>query len=1257
MSSDPTSPSSDSSNEIRPSLSRATAHANELPSVDGPITSRPLPTTVVAVDTFVVDSSAVPSGARPEVPGYEVVGELGRGGMGVVYRARQCSLNRLVALKMILAGGHASNTDVARFRAEAEAVAHVQHSGIVQIYEIGEHNGLPYFSLEFCPGASLSKQLDGTPWPPAKAARLVEEVAQAVQAAHDAGLVHRDLKPANVLAGADGRWKVTDFGLAKRLDAAGLTQTGAILGTPSYMAPEQADGRGKSVGPSADVYSLGAIMYELLTGRPPFKAATPLDTVMQVVSQEVVPPGRLVGKLPKDLENICLKCLQKAPGQRYRSAAEFAEDLRRFLDGKPVNARAIGEFEKLGRWCRRNPGSAALVAAVAGSLVLGTFTATLFALKANANAVLALREKRRADDHAAEAAARAEEANRESERAYANSYVSNIRLLQRAWEDNHLDLARELLANTCPEQTGNRDFRDFEWHYWNRLCHTESRTFWGHFRDVSSVAFSPDGKRLASGGGDMTLKLWDVASGKEIFTLKGHSGAITCVAFSPDGKLLASSAMDGLVRLWDAARGQDIRTIRGDTHWVYSIAFSPDGKRLASASIDRTVKVWDVDNGRRVLELPEHLGYVTSVAFSRDGKRLASCTELGALRLWDATTGRPVVTPKGQVGFVRSMAFSNDGKRVVGGCGDGTLKVWNAFNGQEQITLKGHSRDITSVAFGPDDKQLASASRDTTLKIWDAVSGQEIATLKGHVRPVYSVAFSPDGKHLASGGGDGLKLWNASGSRNALTVRGPAGWMSDIIGLSADGKRLASGGDMTLKVWDALSGRQLAIFRGHQSYITTAAFSPDGKRLASGSQDSDIKVWDAASGRERLTFKQHTSYITSLAFSPDSRTVASGSQDGTLIVWDADSGLPAFIRTPVRSRMICVAFSPDGKLIACAGEDTLKVFDWRSGLEALIIRGSAAGRPSAMLAFSPDGKRLAASGYDGTVKLWDMANGQSLLTLKGHTGGVFSVAFSPDGKRLASGGRNMVKVWDAANGQELLTLRGHSKEVHQVLFTPDGKQLLSGSWDDTLRVWDATPLMRQPGLTEPQPLSLQREALALVESLASEFPLTEELVDAVQRERTVSEKIREVALPLAKQRPEDPQTLNGVSWGIVRRANASLQEYRRGLLYAESAVRLAPGEPNILNTLGVAQYRSGQFQAAAETLTRCDRQRKESLPEDLAFLALAQHRLGRKAEAAATLRRLREAMREPDKAKDVDCQAFFREAEAAIAQYGAGVKK
>jgi hypothetical protein len=406
----------------------------------------------------------------PEPPGYEILEELGRGGMGVVYKARQKGLGRLVALKMVLVGGHAGPEELARFRAEAEAIARLQHPNIVQIYEVGEQDGLPFFSLEFCPGGSLEKELAGTPLQPREAAALAERLARAVATAHEQRIVHRDLKPANVLLADDGAPKITDFGLAKRLDTAGQTATGVAMGTPSYMAPEQAEGK-KTVGPAADVYALGAMLYEFLTGRPPFRAATNFDTLLQVVGEEPVPVRQLQPKVPKDLETICQKCLQKEPARRYARAAALAEDLRRFRAGEPIAARPVGALGRGSRWCRRNPGVAGLAAALAVALTTGIVASTLFAVHAGheAQAARTAREEAKREARAADDAR--DESRREALAVRRGAYNANMVLTQLAWEQHQVGRFLQLLREQ-PE-----DLRGFEWYYWQKQFQRGHTTF------------------------------------------------------------------------------------------------------------------------------------------------------------------------------------------------------------------------------------------------------------------------------------------------------------------------------------------------------------------------------------------------------------------------------------------------------------------------------------------------------------------------------------------------------------------------------------------------------------------------------------------------------------------------------------------------------------------------------------------------------------------------------------------------------------
>jgi WD40 repeat protein len=1076
----------------RPSVD---SEAPTVPPAPAPVVEDPCPTPAPPEP---VEAAAAGAGAwLPSVPGYEIVSELGRGGMGAVYQARQTQLNRLVALKMILAGAHAGEQELARFRTEAEAVARLQHPNIVQIHEVGEWRAgdvsppMPFFSLEYCAGGSLADKLDGTPLPPEDAARLVETLARAMDAAHRAGIIHRDLKPANVLLASGGREppeetmssggsrpplaeytpKITDFGLAKKLDSgSGQTASGAILGTPSYMAPEQAGGQNKAVGPLADVYALGAILYELLTGRPPFKAATAMDTLLLVVSEEPVPPRQLQPKLPRDLETICLKCLQKEAKKRYARAADLAEDLRRFGTGEPIQARPVGRWERGVKWARRRPAVAALLAALVLAALGMAAGGAWFTLSLQRALGVAEDERDKANEARQQAEDERHRADAARTRAEWLAYAGQIALAQREWEDGNVGHARDLLA-AC-----QWNLRGWEHHYLSTLFNQNQRTFRGHTGPVFSVAISPDGKRLLSGSGGHDqqrrplpgeVKLWDAQTGRETLNLKGHTGPVNSVAFSPDGIRLASGGglphKPGEVKVWDAQTGQEILSLKGHTGGVTSVAFSPDGKRLVSGSRNLftpdnpgEIKVWDAQTGQETLALQGRTDGVYSVAFSPDGKRLVSGGDDNKLKVWDAQTGQLIRTLQRHSGTVFSVAFSPDGKRLASASADKTIKVSDAQTGQEIRSLKGHTETVASVAFSPGAQRLVSSSWDGTIKVWNAQTGQLTLSLKGHSGPVWSVAFSLDGKRLVSGSWDKtVKMWDAQTGQETLTFQGN----TDPVGgtaFSPDGQRLVSAsGNAPLKVRDAQTGQEILAPKGQRGFVPSVAFSPDGQRLAGGGVTT-FQLWDAQTGQETLTVKGHTSMVNSVAFSPDGKRLATASDDKTVKVWDVQTGQEILTLKGHANGVSSVAFSPDGQRLASASFDrTVKVWDVATGQPTLTLNGHMGEVWS--VAFSPDGQRLASGSWDQTVKVWDAQTGQLTLTLNGHTGQVWSVAFSPDGKRLASAsGDRTVKLWDAATGQEALSLKGHTDWVRSVAFSPDGKRLVSGSQNGTVIVWDAS---------------------------------------------------------------------------------------------------------------------------------------------------------------------------------------------------------
>lgn len=1003
-------------------------------------------------------------GAEP-VPqmfgGYVILGEIARGGMGVVFKARHVKLNRIVALKMILAGKLASHADVERFSTEAQAAAQLEHSGIVPIYEVGEIGDQRYFSMGFVEGESLSAKIAAGPLAAREAATLLVAVAEAVDYAHSKGIIHRDLKPGNVLVGKDGQPRVTDFGLCKRTSGASeLTGTGQVLGTPSYMPPEQAAGKIEEIGPLSDVYSLGAILYTLLTGRPPFQTPNAVETLLQVLTREPVPPRQLNANIPPDLETICLKCLEKESHRRYLSAQEFAADLRRFLKGEPTLARPIGAPARGWRWCRRNPVIASLMAGVAAALIAGTLVSSYFAILARQRADLAEKysdEMRKQRNFAKDAETRRTEQLRDAYFSQAQAHrwsgrserrFKGLAALTKAAEiQPSTELRNEAIAGlaladirskkqwalTPPSPGGMNVAFDNRYERYARYDAAgriqvfriadgaEQFELPGEGMRVEWVfRFSPDDRLLAARyeqPGKTVCHIWDLEERAVRFSIP-FAVNLGTLNFSADSRAMAVGEQNGTIHVFDVETGQEMRNFSSVSS-PYSIAFHPGKNQIAvSSHLSPQVYVHDLDSNQAPRLLPHPAG-VRGIMWNPDGRFLATACADARVYVWNVGANGPPAVLTGHTHTVTTVVFNRQGNLLASYGWDGITRLWDPFLGRQLVSTPGEM--VQSGQFSPDDTQLGFSLSPREVGIWEVAPGVECRSLgRGATRPPYSLAaaFSADGQFLATASDDGVRIWDLCNNRE-IGLSSEPGFFT--VGFHPQTGYLFATGWSGFSSWpiatESEGAARIATVGPRQnsggfSGLQRSSLSRDANTLAIAGPDALLALEVDPSGTiaRQLLDGPHPG-AASAAVSPDGKWGASGTWKGTGVkIWDVNAR--KLLRDLPIAESAHVQFSPGGDLLVTATGAEYRIWNVATWEPVNVIPRDRTGDVPGPICFSPDGKLLALRlNLNNGFALFDAATYERLADFE--AGPQSPLCFGPHGAELAvQGDEGLIQIWN-----------------------------------------------------------------------------------------------------------------------------------------------------------------------------------------------------------------------------------------------------
>ena len=1047
-----------------------------------------------ASDLFGIDSTPDPARDPRHDPrhdpllgailnGVAIVRVVAEGGMGRVYEGWQEHPGRPVAVK-VMRSGFTSGSLLRRFEHESRILGRLRHPGIAQIHTVGIHEGAgrrePYFVMEFIPhAASITAYAESHQLSSHERLELFRQVCLAVAHGHQRGVIHRDLKPSNILVDAGGQPKVIDFGIARSTDADMAltslhTDVGQLIGTLQYMSPEQFDADPDELDVRSDVYALGVVLYELLTGQPPYELRQkPVYEAARMVREATPTPLSAVNRtLRRDVSIIAGKCLEKDRTRRYASASELGADIGRYLAGDPILAAPPNFSDAVRRLARRHRAAVAALAGTFAALAMAVAGISFFYLRAEQQRQQAILDRNRAVEKEIEAQAQAAEADRqrlraEAETARANDrvYVGNLYRASDKVAEHNFDKARALLKENhgLPEGTDHPiELRCLE----ARLDRAYA-VLRGHVGGVGSVTFSPDGSHVLTRGADAVLRTWNADTG-ELLSSRAEFPMAVGVGVLLRPPFVAGRAVPaaGVGSPSSVRTGGRLPVVPASG--VVRRVATPDGSRSVTVSLDGIVRLSNTQT-REKLASWKPAGSagggtvaINVIAVNRDASRVAAVCRDRRLLLWDPLSG-DVAEASGHADDIRAITFSPDGTLLATGSVDRTARLWDAATGAAFAVFDGHSNGVSSVVFSPDGKRLATASGgsfDSTARLFDVVRGGELHTLTGHTDKVVAIRFTPDGRRFVTAAADRTaRIWDVSTVREVAVLTGHAGPLTGLV-VTADGERIAtSSADATARLWDVSSGRELTVLKGHEKSVTSLAVSADGSLLVTGSDDTTGRLWDLTTGEERSVLRGHAGGITSVTFSPDGTRCATGSSDRTARLWDMTTGACIAVLQGHSTGITAVCFSPDGSRLATAASgvwqtssDNARIWDVATGREIAVM--SSGGGTVHAIDFSPDGRWLAAVFYSSEVCLWNAITGSERKSLPGHSDSVYRLAFSPDGRRLVTGSADhTVRVWDVARGEELAVLRGHANHVMAIAFSPDGTRLATASDDHTARIW------------------------------------------------------------------------------------------------------------------------------------------------------------------------------------------------------------